>query len=64
MDAYTDLYNKYKGNVKGEEYNYLRFTILKDYTNFKAWQYNLKKIPEDQLQTIKSIDVLKNEIKS
>lgn len=64
MDAYTDLYNKYKGNVKGEEYNYLRFTILKDYTNFKRWQYNLKKIPEDQLQTIKSIDVLKNEINS
>lgn len=62
MDAYTDLYNKYKANVKGEEFDYLRFTILKDYVTFKAWYENLKQIPESQLQSIKSVDALKNKI--
>ena len=58
MDAYTDLYNKYKENVKGEEFNYLRYTILKNYVTFKAWYDNLKLIPESQLQSIESVDVL------
>lgn len=62
MDAYTDLYNKYKGNVKGEEFDYLRFTILKDYVTFKAWYDNLRSIPVTQLQSIESIDALKNKI--
>ena len=62
MDAYTDLYNKYKANVKGKEFDYLRFTILKDYVTFKAWYENLKQIPESQLQSIESVDALKNKI--
>lgn len=62
MDAYTDLYNKYKSDVKGEEFDYLRFTILKDYVTFKAWYDNLRAIPVTQLQSIKSVDALKNKI--
>ena len=64
MDAYTDLYNKYKRDVKGEEFDYLRYTILKDYVHFKAWYDNLKKIPESQLQSIESVDALINKINS
>jgi hypothetical protein len=62
MDAYTDLYNKYKSDVKGEEFDYLRFTILKDYVTFKAWYDNLRSIPVTQLQSIESVDALKNKI--
>lgn len=64
MDAYTDLYNKYKADVKGEEFDYLRYTILKNYVSFKAWYDSLKKIPESQLQSIKSVDALINKINS
>ena len=60
MDPYDALFKEYKNKVKGEEYDYLRFTILKDYANFKAWSDKLKKIPEGQLQSIESIDVLIN----
>ena len=62
MDAYHDLYTNYKGKVEGEEYNYLRYTILQDYASYKAWYENLKKIPESQLQSINSIDELKKRI--
>ena len=62
MDAYTDLYNKYKSDVKGEEFDYLRFTILKDYVTFKAWYDSLKKIPEQQLSNITSIAELINKV--
>ena len=62
MDSYHDLYTNYKDNVKGEEYDYLRYTILKDYVSFKAWYTNLKKIPDSQLQSIKSVDELKKKI--
>lgn len=64
MDAYTDLYNKYKAEVKGEEFDYLRYTVLKDYVHFKAWYDNLKKIPESQLQSIETVDALINKINS
>ena len=64
MDAYTDLYNNYKSKVKGEEFDYLRFTILKDYANFKIWYDNLKQIPQNQLQSIESVDALINKINS
>lgn len=62
MDSYHDLYTSYKGKVKNEEYDYLRYTILKDYVNYKAWYDNLKKIPESQLQSINTIDELKKRI--
>ncbi len=62
MDSYHDLYINYKGKVEGEEFDYLRFTILKDYASYKAWYDELKKIPENQLKSIKTIDELKNRI--
>ena len=62
MDPYDALYKEYKNKVEGEEYDYLRFTILKDYVSFKAWYDHLKKIPENQLQSIKSVDELKKRI--
>lgn len=63
MDSYHDLYTNYKGKVEGEEFNYLRYTILKDYASYKAWYDNLKKIPESQLQSINTIDELTKRIK-
>jgi hypothetical protein len=63
MDSYHDLYTNYKGKVEGDEFNYLRYTILKDYVSYKAWYDNLKKIPENQLQSINTIDELKKRIK-
>ena len=62
MDSYHDLYINYKDKAEGEEFDYLRFTILKDYVSYKAWYDNLKKIPEKQLQSIKSIDELKKRL--
>ena len=62
MDSYHDLYTNYKGKVEGEEYNYLRYTILQDYASYKAWYDNLKKIPDSQLQSINTIDELKKRI--
>lgn len=62
MDPYDALYKEYKNKVEGEEYDYLRFTILKDYVSYKAWYEQLKKIPEDQLQSIKTVDELKKRI--
>ena len=62
MDSYHELFVNYKGKVKGEEFDYLRNTILKDYVSFKAWYDNLKKIPESQLQSLKTVDELKKRI--
>ena len=62
MDAYTDLYNNYKTKVSGEEFDYLRFIILKDYVSFKAWYDKLKTVPESQLQSVENIDALRNKI--
>ena len=55
MDAYTDLFNEYKTKVSGEEFDYLRYTILKDYVTFKDWYDKLKAIPDKQLASISSI---------
>lgn len=62
MDLYHELYTSNKGKVECQEFDYLRFTILKDYNSFKDWYYDLKKIPESQLQSIESIDVLINKM--
>ena len=53
---------EYKNKVEGEEYDYLRFTILKDYVSYKAWYEQLKKIPESQLKSIKTVDELNKRI--
>ena len=64
MDAYTELYNTYKTKIKkGEEFDYLRFTILKNYVSFKAWHEQLKAIPENTLSSIESISELNKHIK-
>lgn len=62
MDAYTDLYNANKTKVAGEEFDYLRYTILKDYVTFKAWHDKLKKIPEKELNSIKTIEALRKSV--
>ena len=62
MDPYDALYKEYKNKVEGEEYDYLRFTILKDYVSYKAWYEQLKKIPESQLKSIKTVDELNKRI--
>ena len=59
MDDYHYLYVNYKDKVTGEEYDYLRFTILKDYQTFKDWYDNLKTIPDKQLASINSITELR-----
>lgn len=63
MDSYDGLYKQYKGKVSGEEYDYLRFTILKDSPSYLEWSRKLRKMPTDELATIESVDVLKSKLK-
>lgn len=58
MDAYTDLYNKYKGKVKGKEYDYLRGTILKDTPTFKNWYSKLRNVSASDIEDIETISDL------
>ena len=58
MDPYHDLYVNYKGKVEGEEFDYLRLTILKDYASFKEWYVKLRKIPAEERRSIQSINAL------
>jgi hypothetical protein len=62
MDPYDNLYKENKNKVEGEEYEYLRLTILKDYSSFKTWSGKLHKIPTTDLESINSIKDLKNKI--
>ena len=62
MDDYTNLYNEYKTKVSGEEFDYLRFTILKDYATFRDWYDKLKRIPESQLSSINTVNDLSRNI--
>ena len=63
MDPYHELYVNNKGKVSGEEYDYLRYTILKDFANFKDWREDLMDIPESQLQSIETIKELVQKMK-
>ena len=59
MDPYTDLYNKYKDQgVSGEEFEYLRLTILKDSSTYKEWYPKLKRIPDSDLTSINTVNDL------
>ncbi len=59
MDPYTDLYNKYKDQgVSGEEFEYLRLTILKDWPTYKEWYPKLKRIPDSDLTSINTVNDL------
>ena len=63
MDAYDTLFKDNKGKVEGEEYDYLRFTILKNSTAFKEWTAKLQKIPASELGTINTVNDLKSKLR-
>lgn len=62
MDPYDNLYKENRNKAEGEEYEYLRLTILKDYNSFKEWSSKLHKIPLTDLESINSIKDLKNKL--
>lgn len=63
MDPYDALFKEYKNKVEGEEYDYLRFTILKDYPSFKEWYVKLHKVPVSELENINTINDLKSKLR-
>ncbi|MBR1513829.1 MAG: hypothetical protein IJ622_06010 [Bacteroidales bacterium] len=63
MDPYHDLFNNNKGQVSGEEYDYLRFTILENTPAFKEWTGKLRKIPATEIESINTIDELVKKLK-
>ena len=62
MDPYDALFKNYKGKVSGEEYDYLRYNILKDVPSFKLWTEQLRKVSASDLQSISTINDLKAEL--
>ena len=62
MDPYHELYVNYKDKASGEEYDYLRLVILKDYATFKEWYGKLHKVPISDLEGINTIQDLKNKL--
>jgi hypothetical protein len=62
MDPYDKLYKDNKNKAEGEEFDYLRTTILKDFSSFKAWSGKLHKIPVADLESINTIKDLKNKL--
>lgn len=63
MDDYDGLYKQYKGKVDGEEFDYLRFTILQDTQSYVEWYRKLRKIPKTELESVENIRTLKDKIK-
>ena len=63
MDSYDTLFKDNKGKVEGEEYDYLRYTILQNSSAFKAWTGKLQKIPASELESINTVNDLKNKLK-
>ncbi len=63
MDAYDTLFKDNKGKVEGEEYDYLRFTILQNSSAFKAWTGKLQKIPATELESINTVNDLKSKLR-
>ena len=63
MDAYDTLFKDNKGKVEGEEYDYLRYTILKNSTAFKEWTAKLQKIPASELGNINTVNDLKSKLR-
>lgn len=62
MDPYDALYKNYKDKVSGDEYEYLRLTVLKDWATYKVWYNKLKKIPENKLKSIETVSQLIQEL--
>ena len=63
MDSYDGLYKQYRGKVSGEEFDYLRFTVLKDYPAYREWSAKLRKVPTADIGSIETIDALKSKLK-
>ena len=63
MDSYDTLFKDNKGKVEGDEYDYLRYTILQNSSAFKTWTGKLQKIPVTELESINTVNDLKNKIK-
>ena len=62
MDPYDMLYKDNKNKVEGEEYEYLRYTILENFATFKTWSGKLRKVPASELESINTISDLKNKL--
>ena len=62
MDPYHELFVNYKEKANGEEYDYLRLVILKDYATFKEWYTKLHKVPISDLEGINTIKDLKSKL--
>lgn len=63
MDPYDLLYKENKATASGEEFDYLRFEVLKDTPHFKEWSTKLRKIPANELETINTVNDLKNKLR-
>ena len=63
MNSYDELYNNNKNKVEGEEYDYLRYTILKGTPQFKEWSGKLRKIPASELESINTVAGLKSKLR-
>ena len=64
MDPYDSLYKANRNQVEGEEYDYLRFIILKDFPSFKEWSGKLRNISPSDAEQIQDISTLKEKIKA
>ena len=62
MDSYDTLFKDNKGKVEGEEYDYLRYTILQNSSAFKTWTGKLQRIPASELESINTINDLKKKL--
>jgi hypothetical protein len=62
MDPYDILYKDNKDKASGEEFDYLRHTILQDFSHFKDWSAKLRKIPASELEGINTIADLKSKL--
>lgn len=62
MDPYDSLYRDNKNKVKGDEYDYLRLTILENYAAFQSWSKQLKKVPLSELEAITTVEGLKQKL--
>ena len=64
MDPYDLLYKDNRNKVEGAEYEYLRYTILKDFNSFKEWSGKLRKVPATELESINTVKDLKNKLQN
>lgn len=62
MDPYDRLFKDNRNKVEGEEYEYIRLTILKDSNAFKTWSGKLRKIPTSELEGINTIADLRRKL--